>query len=142
MKLTKTEERIRAARERLTGEAGPDELQAWFRSEVERRTDDSWEPGKATVYRHVKEARENDRLTAVLEEIEAEAAEADPPEPEPAPDADLPTIGRKRERNVLLLADWIRGASLGDLEESFGISKTRASQIIERAGVQRVEGAP
>lgn len=127
--------RLLAARERLQGE-GEDGLQAWYREEISVRT--GWTPSKSTVHRYVHgETALDDRARTVLEELEEEAAEADPFE---APEEiDLPDLGAKRERNALLVADFIRGATLRDLGESYGISHAAAGKIVERAEVRRLD---
>lgn len=129
-------ERLLAARRRIEGEDGEDGLQAWYRAEIAERT--GWEPSKSTVHRYVRgDTPLDERARDVLDALEAEADEAGPYDP--TAEADLPDLGAKRERNVLLVADWIRGASYGELRDRYGISKTMAAKIVERADVRRLD---
>lgn len=125
--------RLERSRKRLEGRA--DELQAWFRGEIHERT--GWSPGKSTVHRYVHgQASLDERAERVLEELEAEAEKVGPWEPPAA--LELPELGAELERNVLLLADFINGATYEELSEAFGISETRAGSIVQRAGVRRL----
>lgn len=126
--MTETEKRIEDARTRLTGETGTDGLQAWFREEVERET--GWRPGKSTVHRFVHEKRGSEDLEEALAAIEERASKV-------KREIDVPDFGDARERNVLLIADWLRGAGPTELGERYGVSKQRAEQIVRAAGVKR-----
>ena len=127
--MTDTEKRIRDARMRLTGETGTQELQKWFRDKVEVLTE--WRPAKSTVHRFVTEKRGSEKLERALEEIESQADNREP--------MALPEIGAKRARNVLLLADWLRGAEPPELEETYDLSRQRIHQIVKASGVSRAD---
>lgn len=128
-------ERLLAARRVLTGE-GEDGLQAWYREEIEKRT--GWSPSKSTIHRYVRgDTALDERARETLDDLEAEAEDADPFEP--TEEADLPELGAKRERNALLVADFIRGATFAELGETYGISKAAAAKIVERAEVRRID---
>jgi len=127
-------DRLLRSRQRIEGE-GEDGLQAWYRDEIESRT--GWKPAKSTVHRYVRGATALDeRARETLEAIEGEAEKAGPYEP--TDESDLLDLGAKKERNALLIADWVRGASLSELGNSYGISKTMVAKIVERANVRRI----
>lgn len=126
--MTDTERRVAEARYALTGAGGTTGLQAWLRDEVERET--GWRPSKSTVHRHVKEKRSHERIAETVVALEERAEGVDPP--------DFGELGRKRERNILLCADWLRGVSLDDVADRYNVSGSRAAQIIYAAGIERL----
>lgn len=129
------ERRMMKARRRLTGTQGRDGLQAWLRREIKRRA--GWEPAKATVHRWVTgRTRPGIKAAGAVKEIEREAAGTEPPSTE----TDMPPLGSKANRNVRLVADWIRGDSLSVLAERYGVSRERVRQVVDRAGVSREDG--
>lgn len=130
---TKLEARMIEARRRLTGrEDAVRGLQVWFMDQVEEQT--GWRPSTSSMHRYVIGERDPDeRVLETLRALE---------EMEPLgerPDL-LDELGAKRERNVLLLADWIRGRGTGEeIAERYGVSRQRVDQLVRAADVRRLE---
>lgn len=128
---TPLESRVVELRARLTGKAGAYGAQAWLRREISERTDEA--PSRMTVHRwFTGETDVPEYAREVIDELENEAERA----------ASLPDVGDSPTRNVLVLADWIRGkGSLSEIGARYGLSKQRVHALVQRAGVRRLEDA-